>query len=90
MSRIKVYTSFCCPYCVRAVDLLKAKGAHVEEIDVTMSPELRAQMRDAAGGSNKVPQIFIGDTHVGGYKELTVLDEQGGLDPLLVVKGLSG
>ena len=89
MSRIKVYTSFCCPYCVRAVDLLKAKGAEIEEIDVTMSPDLRAQMRVAAGGCNKVPQIFIGEQHIGGYVELSKLDEAGDLDPLLAPKGFT-
>lgn len=89
MSRIKVYTSFCCPYCVRAVDLLKAKGAEIEEIDVTMKPDVRAQMREATG-SNKVPQIFIGERHIGGYMELSALEESGALDPLLGVKAFSG
>ena len=83
MSRIKVYTSFCCPYCVRATDLLKSKGAAFEEIDVTMRPDIRAEMRERAGGRNKVPQIFIGERHIGGYHELHALDMEGGLDPLL-------
>jgi len=83
MSRVKVYTSFCCPYCVRAIDLLKAKGVEVEEIDITMSPDLRAQMRERAGGRNKVPQVFIGEQHIGGYHELHALDQAGELDPLL-------
>jgi len=83
MSRIMVYTSFCCPYCVRAIDLLKAKGAEIEEIDVTMNPGLRAKMRELAGGRNKVPQVFIGERHIGGYHELYALDVEGALDPLL-------
>jgi glutaredoxin 3 len=83
MFRITVYTSVCCPYCVRAIALLRAKGAKFEEIDVTLRPRLRAEMRDLAGGCNTVPQIFIGERHIGGCDELHDLDQQGGLDPLL-------
>lgn len=83
MSRIRVYSSVCCPYCVRAIDLLKAKGLEVEVVDVTFSPDLRAQMRERAGGRNKVPQVFIGERHIGGYHELKELDDAGGLDALL-------
>ncbi|MEZ5730654.1 MAG: glutaredoxin 3 [Hyphomicrobiaceae bacterium] len=83
MPRITVYTAMLCPYCMMAKRLLDAKGADYEEIDVTGRPELRAAMRERAGGRNTVPQIFIGETHVGGSDDLHALDRAGGLDPLL-------
>ena len=83
MPRIVIYTSFCCPYCERAKALLCRKGAKFEEIDVTMRPGLRAEMRAKAGGCNSVPQIWIGDRHVGGCDALHELDAKGALDPLL-------
>lgn len=83
MSRIVIYTAACCPYCTRAVALLRRKGVCFEEIDVTMHPGLRAEMREKAGGCNSVPQIWIGDQHVGGCDALHALDAAGKLDPLL-------
>jgi len=83
MSRIVIYTAACCPYCVRAVNLLRRKGAKFEEIDVTMRPALRAEMRAKASGCNSVPQIWIGDRHIGGCDALHALDAAGKLDPLL-------
>jgi glutaredoxin 3 len=83
MPRIIVYSSVCCPYCVRALALLRSKGARFEVIDVTMRPQLRAEMRERAGGINTVPQIFIGERHVGGCDELHELEEAGSLDPML-------
>lgn len=83
MSKITIYTSAFCPYCHRAKDLLRAKGAKFEEIDVTMRPGLRAEMREKTGGCNSVPQIWIGVKHIGGYDDLHALDAKGGLDPLL-------
>jgi glutaredoxin 3 len=83
MPKILIYTAFCCPYCDRAKALLRAKGAEFDEIDVTMRPKLRAEMREKAGGCNSVPQIWIGDHHVGGCDDLHALDASGKLDALL-------
>jgi len=83
MKPIVVYTSQICPYCARAKALLKKKGAAFEEIDVTMDPKARDQMLARSGGKRTVPQIFIGDTHVGGCDDLYALERAGKLDPLL-------
>ena len=83
MPRIVIYSTLMCPYCHAAKQLLKQKGADFEEIDVTFNSDKRAEMREKAGGRNTVPQIFIGDTHVGGSDDLHDLDRAGKLDPLL-------
>ena len=83
MPTIKVYTSMWCPYCTMAKRLLDQKGAAYEEIDVTMNAPERAKMTQLAGGRTSVPQIFIGDTHVGGCDDLHALEAAGKLDPLL-------
>ena len=83
MSKIKIYTTPICPYCVRAKALLKKKGAKFDEVDVFMDADARAEMESKSGGRRSVPQIFIGDTHVGGSDELYALDHEGKLDPLL-------
>jgi glutaredoxin 3 len=83
MKQIRVYTSQICPYCARAKSLLKKKGAVFEEIDVTMDDVARKEMLSRSGGARTVPQIFIGDTHVGGCDELYALEREGRLDPLL-------
>ncbi len=83
MKAVVLYTSQICPYCVRAKSLLKKKGTPFEEIDVTMDPQARADMLAKSGGARTVPQIFIGDTHVGGCDELYALEREGKLDPLL-------
>ena len=83
MSRVKMYTTAVCPYCVRAKQLLQAKGvAHIEEVRVDLNPEERVKMMEITG-RRSVPQIFIGDTHVGGCDDLMALDSEGGLMPLL-------
>ena len=83
MQAVKMYTTAVCPYCVRAKQILKAKGVEqIEEIRVDTSPELRDHMMQITG-RRTVPQIFIGDTHVGGCDDLMALDAQGGLVPLL-------
>lgn len=87
MPDITIYTSAFCPYCHRAKALLKSKGAGFEEIDVTMNAGKRAEMRKLAGGVNSVPQIWIGETHVGGCDDLYALDAEGKLDPLLAAQG---
>jgi glutaredoxin 3 len=83
MRRITVYTTPICPFCVRAKDLLKRKGAEFEEVDVFMDLEARQEMQRRSGGRRTVPQIFIGDMHVGGSDDLLALDCAGELDPLL-------
>ena len=77
-----MYVSVWCPYCARARSLLADKGVAVEEIDVEAVPGAREEMR-ARSGRDTVPQIFIGETHVGGSDDLQALDEDGRLDPLL-------
>ena len=82
MRSIKIYTTPICPYCVRAKTLLKKKGASFEEIDVLMDRGAREEMEQKSGRCT-VPQIFIGDVHVGGSDDLHALDREGALDPLL-------
>lgn len=83
MARIEIYTSAFCPYCHRAKALLERKGAAYEEIDVTMDSKARAAMSERSHGGRTVPQIFIGDTHVGGCDDLHALDAAGKLDAML-------
>jgi glutaredoxin 3 len=78
-----MYTTPICPYCVRAKSLLKRKGAEVQEVDILMDLAARQEMETKTGGARSVPQIFIGDTHVGGCDELYALEREGKLDPLL-------
>ena len=83
MPTVKMYTTAVCPYCIRAKQLLNAKGvAQIEEIRIDTDPEARAHMMEITG-RRTVPQIFIGDTHVGGCDDLVALDAKGGLLPLL-------
>lgn len=84
MPHITVYTTGYCPYCVRAKDLLKRKGAAFEEINAE-DDAVREAMIIKAGGRRTVPQIFIGDQHIGGCDDLYALDKAGKLDPLLAV-----
>src|SRR5262249_47549963 len=83
MASIEVYTTPYCPYCISAKELLRRKGAEFVEINVAGDRDLRARMVRRAGGRMTVPQIFIGETHVGGCDDLYALDDAGGLDPLL-------
>jgi len=83
MASIEIYTTPYCPYCSAAKELLRRKGVDFVEIDVARDRSLRAQMVERAGGRMTVPQIFVGDTHVGGCDDLHALDDAGGLDPLL-------
>ncbi len=83
MQAVKMYTTAVCPYCIRAKQLLKARGvAQIEEIRIDLLPAERDQMM-ATTGRRTVPQIFIGSTHVGGCDDLVALDAKGGLMPLL-------
>ena len=83
MQQVKMYTTAVCPYCVRAKQILKSKGVDaIDEIRVDMDPQERLRMMEITG-RRTVPQIFIGQTHVGGCDDLVALDQRGGLDPLL-------
>lgn len=83
MPKVLMYTTPICPYCVRAKALLKKKGVEVQEVDVFGDADARKTMLEKSGGARTVPQIFVGDVHVGGCDELYALDRAGGLDPLL-------
>jgi glutaredoxin 3 len=83
MNPVKMYTTAVCPFCIRAKQFLLAKGVQmIEEIRVDMQPHERMKMMEITG-RRTVPQIFIGDTHVGGCDDLMALDRRGGLVPLL-------
>ena len=83
MQPVKMYTTAVCPYCVQAKKVLKARGVEqIEEVRVDTHPEERVKMMEITG-RRTVPQIFIGDTHVGGCDDLIALDGRGGLEPLL-------
>jgi glutaredoxin 3 len=83
MQAVKMYTSMVCPYCHQAKRLLKSRGVdQIDEVRVDLQPGLRDEMI-ARTGRRTVPQIFIGDTHVGGCDDLIALDQRGGLTPLL-------
>lgn len=82
-NEIVIYTTEICPYCVRAKKLLNSKGVKYKEIDVSHDPDLRTSLVKKTGGRTSVPQIFIGDTHVGGSDDLYALDQAGKLDILL-------
>ncbi len=83
MQAVKMYTTAVCPYCIRAKQILKAKGVEqIEEIRIDTDPKARAHMMEVTQ-RRTVPQIFIGETHVGGCDELIALDGRGGLVPLL-------
>ena len=83
MQAVTMYTTAVCPYCIRAKQILKARGVdNITEIRVDMQPQERQKMMEITG-RRTVPQIFIGDTHVGGCDDLMALDSRGGLAPLL-------
>lgn len=84
MARVVMYCTEVCPYCVRAEQLLQRKGVkEIGKIRVDLQPELRAAMTEKTG-RRTVPQIYIGDEHVGGYDDLAALDRAGKLDELLL------
>ncbi len=83
MAKVTMYTTLICPYCMRAKMLLKQRGvSEIEEVRIDVDPVQRQQMMERTG-RRTVPQIFIGDTHVGGCDDLIALDQRGGLTPLL-------
>jgi len=82
LAKVVIYTKPFCPYCARAENLLKTKGVAFEEIVASMDPEKREEMRQRSGRLT-YPQIFVGETHVGGFDDLAALEAAGKLDPLL-------
>ena len=83
MNTVRMYTTQVCPYCQRAKALLKQRGVSaIDEVRIDLDAEQRDKMVELTG-RRTVPQIFIGDTHVGGCDDLIALDQQGGLMPLL-------
>jgi len=83
MAKIDIYTKDYCPYCRRALALLASKNVEFNQIKIDEHPELRAPMIERAKGGSTVPQIFIGELHVGGCDNLMLLEHQGKLDSLL-------
>ena len=83
MKSVEIYTTQTCPYCHAAKRLLTQKGVAFTEIDVGRDPSLRDAMTRRANGGRTVPQIFIGNQHVGGCDDLHALDHDGKLDPML-------
>jgi glutaredoxin 3 len=83
VARVVMYSTGVCPYCTMAERLLKAKGIdEIEKIRIDLDPVQRAEMMEKTG-RRTVPQIYIGETHVGGFDDLSALDREGKLDPLL-------
>ena len=83
MSKIEVYSTAVCPYCVAAKNLLKARGLEWTEVRVDTDPSQREAMLARSGGARTVPQIFINDRHVGGFDDLAAADRSGRLAELL-------
>jgi glutaredoxin 3 len=83
MAAVTIYTKPYCPYCEGARELLTKKGVKFEEIDISGQPERRAEMIKRANGGSTVPQIFVGDRHLGGCDDIYALDARGQLDPVL-------
>lgn len=83
MQPVVIYTTMMCPYCMRAMSLLRKKKAKVTEIPAGLDRKKKAEMIQRANGQRTFPQIFIGDTHVGGCDDLFALDRSGKLDGLL-------
>ena len=83
MQKVIVYTKPLCPFCVRALSLLQKKGADVTEISAAFDPDKRREMLEKSNGKTTYPQIFIGETHVGGSDDLAALERDGKLDALL-------
>jgi glutaredoxin 3 len=83
MAIVLMYSTAVCPYCIAAERLLKAKGvADIQKVRVDLMPDRRIEMMERTG-RRTVPQIYVGDTHVGGFDDLVALDQDGGLEPLL-------
>lgn len=83
MAKVTIYTRAFCPYCTRAVQLLSDKGVDFTEIDAGMDASKKQEMVQRAGGARTFPQIFIGNTHIGGCDDMMALERRGALDEML-------
>ncbi|HRQ60179.1 MAG TPA: glutaredoxin 3 [Alphaproteobacteria bacterium] len=83
MAKVEIYSTNVCPYCVKAKNLLKIKGATWEEFNIQTDQARRDEMLQRSGGRTSVPQIFIDGKHIGGCDDLYALNDAGGLEPLL-------
>ena len=83
MKPVTIYTKPFCPYCARAVNVLNKKGVALTEIEAGFDPQLRREMIQRSGGGSTYPQIFIGETHIGGCDDMMALEHSGELDRLL-------
>jgi len=83
MARVRMYCTRFCPYCIMAIRLLNKKNQEIEKIFVDDDPSLRQRMVEESSGRTSVPQIFINDTHVGGYTDMAQLDYNDSLDSML-------
>lgn len=83
MARVRMYCTRFCPYCIMAIRLLKKKDQEIEKIFVDDDPSLRQRMVEESSGRTSVPQIFINDTHIGGYTDMAQLDYNDSLDSML-------
>ena len=87
MTKVVIYTKDYCPFCTRAKSLLEKKGVEYQEFDISLDSALRSEMLNKANGRTTVPQIFIGNYHVGGYDDLSLADANGELDKWLQQEG---
>lgn len=83
MAKVTIYTREFCPYCTRALSLLKQKGINFTQIKAGMDAKKKQEMIKRSNGARTFPQIFIGDTHIGGCDEMMALERKGALDPML-------
>ena len=83
MSKVTIYTRDFCPFCTRALALLNEKGVEFTEIDAGMDPDKKQEMVSRSNGARTFPQIFVGDTHIGGCDEIMALEKSGKLDPMI-------
>jgi glutaredoxin 3 len=83
MAHVTIYTRQFCPYCTRALEVLKGKGVALTEIHAGNDPALKEEMIERSGGGRTFPQIFVGSTHIGGCDDMLALDRAGKLDPML-------
>lgn len=83
MKPVKIYTATYCGYCRRAKEFLQKKGVAYEEVDVTNDQRMRDRLVEMSQGQRTVPQIFVGEVHVGGYSDMVAMDQAGKFDPLV-------
>lgn len=83
MAAVTIYTTRSCVFCLRAKEFLRSRGVAYREVDVSRDDEARARLVEQSNGQRTVPQIFVGDVHVGGYTDMLALDRDGKFQPLL-------